>query len=190
MEENGRERRVLQGRRRRQAGNFLFLLLLFACVCVCLWRGLPLISPSLLLLLLLLPPSLPRSLTRSLAQGLHCCSWMKLIQVFIYSSLFYWHTRQLKEEEEEEKKTEQPLKKEKKKKKACGCCTSSLFYFIFYRRDVSPPLRQLAGVWVDVVLLVVLVTFPCRLQSLTACARECVCVRRREIGRASCRERV
>ena len=31
------------------------------------------------------------------------------------------------------------------------------------------------------VVLVLVVTFPGRLQSLTACARECVCVRRREM---------
>lgn len=99
VEENGRERRVLQGRKRRQAGNVLFLLLLFVCMCVCVsvaWSPSHLSLPP--------PPVLPpRSLTRSLAQGLHCCSWMKLIQVFIYSSLFHRNTRQQKEEEEEKR---------------------------------------------------------------------------------------
>lgn len=71
----------------------------YLCVCVCVsvaWSPSHLSLPP--------PPVLPpRSLTRSLAQGLHCCSWMKLIQVFIYSSLFHRNTRQQKEEEEEKR---------------------------------------------------------------------------------------
>lgn len=125
VEENGRERRVLQGRKRRQAGNVLFLLLLFVCVCVCVCGVVSLSS---------LPPSSsrpPSSLPHSLVGSGTALLQLNETDPGIYLFFSFSPKHAPTKRRRRRKKTEQPLKK------ARGCCTSSLSFFIFYRRDVS-----------------------------------------------------